>query len=411
MSLRRPRAITALFTLIMLIALMGFVSFAVDFGRVQSAKSGLQNAADAAARYAVTGISDSTATSKAQAVIADNMVDGTTASKATTSVTLGNWANGSFSTTKTPVNAVKVKLTKTVPLVFASAVGKSSFTLSATSIASLTGGTPTTSTASPYGWVGLGWYNMSGNITIDGYTGGKYSSGSITTTTVACNSWYNINGNNSINGNIEYGSGGGISMNGSNSIAGSKTKVTRNFSSDYATASAGTVSSKNDNAKISGTTPSGGNLNNNNKDTTNLPAGTYWIPNCNINGTLNLQISAGQNVTIYTRDNFGLNGSVTVNGSTSGLSASQLTIIMTGSGGVNLNPKGDLYADIYAPNSPLNLSGNTNIYGRGVFAGINLSGTVGLHHDKSLAGSTYYKGPADPNAGSASSGSAIVLVQ
>lgn len=411
MRSERHHGIAALYTVIMLIALMGMVSFAVDFGRVQAARGSLQSTADAASRYAVTGISDSTATSKAQAVIAQNTVDGASASAATAVITQGNWSAGTFTANKSPINAVQVKLTKSVPLLFAAVVGRNSFTTSATSISTLAGtaaGTPT----SPYGWVGLGWFNLSGSVTVDSYTG-TYSAGSASTTTTACNSWYNINGSSTIKGNAEYGSSGGVSMNSPATVTGSKTKITRNFSSDYVTPTAGNAASVNNNSKITGTIPSGGNLNNNSGNTTNLPAGTYYIPNFNIGGTLNLQISSGQNVTIYARDNFNISGRVTVNGSTAGQSASQLTVIMVGSGGVNLSPANDLYADIYAPNSPLNLSANTaaGLYGRGVFAGINVSGTTGLHHDKSLAGSSYYTGPADPNANSGGSGSGIVLVK
>lgn len=418
MKRNRPLGIATLYTVVMLIALMGFVSFAVDFGRVQSAKAGLVNAADAAARFALTGITDSTATSKAQAAIAENMVDGSSASGAKATITVGNWSGGEFSSKKTPVNAVQVTLTKSVPLVFASVAGVNSFNVTTSSIAAL-GGTGTASAGgsstptSPYGWVGLGSFNISGNVTVDGYVGGTYSAKTATTTTTASNGWYNINGNSTINGTAEFGSNGGVSMNGKASITGSKSKVARSFSNDYVTASSAAVEKANNNSKITGSKPSGGNLNNNSGETTHLPAGTYWIPNFNINGTLNLQVSGDENVTIYARDNINLNGQITVNGSTSGMKASQLTIIMVGSGGVNVNPKGNIYADIYAPNSPLNVSGNTEIFGRGVFSSVSLSGNVGLHHDRSLAGSSFYKGPADPEASgqSTGTGTGIVLVK
>src|SRR5215475_5479855 len=69
--------ISLLYTLIVIVVVMGFVSFAIDLGRVQVAKTELQQAADAAARYGASGMYDGTAVSKAITAAADNLVDGT----------------------------------------------------------------------------------------------------------------------------------------------------------------------------------------------------------------------------------------------------------------------------------------------------------------------------------------------
>jgi len=56
--------------------LLALTSLAVDFGRAQCAKTELQRAADAAARYAASGIDDGTWADKAVAAARDNLVDG-----------------------------------------------------------------------------------------------------------------------------------------------------------------------------------------------------------------------------------------------------------------------------------------------------------------------------------------------
>src|SRR3954462_2635270 len=77
---RRRRGTRAAFSLVWgivcMVALLAFTSLAVDLGRVQVAKTELRRAADAAARYAVTGIRDNTVNAKAVAAAADNTVDG-----------------------------------------------------------------------------------------------------------------------------------------------------------------------------------------------------------------------------------------------------------------------------------------------------------------------------------------------
>src|SRR3982751_5744795 len=73
---RRHRGFSAVYAIVCMVTVIGFVSLAVDLGRVQTAKTELRRAADAAARYAATGIRDNTARDKAVAAAAQNSVDG-----------------------------------------------------------------------------------------------------------------------------------------------------------------------------------------------------------------------------------------------------------------------------------------------------------------------------------------------
>src|SRR5258706_11290185 len=72
------RGISSAFSIIVLIALCGFVSLAVDLGRVQLAKTELRTATDAAARAAAGGLTTSPAQARASAIAiaAANTCDG-----------------------------------------------------------------------------------------------------------------------------------------------------------------------------------------------------------------------------------------------------------------------------------------------------------------------------------------------
>src|SRR5216110_2633221 len=75
---RRRTGVSAIYVIIMLSALIGLSSLAVDYARVQLAKTELQRGADAAARYAAATLSSGTATARSNAVAcaAQNTVDG-----------------------------------------------------------------------------------------------------------------------------------------------------------------------------------------------------------------------------------------------------------------------------------------------------------------------------------------------
>jgi hypothetical protein len=74
----RRRATVLVYSMFATIALLAIVSLAVDFGRMQLAKTELQSATDAAARYGVKGLSSGTASVKSLVVTAgsENKVNG-----------------------------------------------------------------------------------------------------------------------------------------------------------------------------------------------------------------------------------------------------------------------------------------------------------------------------------------------
>src|SRR5688572_23770001 len=107
-SRRSPRAGSALiYTTIVLTGLLAIISFAVDYGRVVVAKAELQDAADGAAKYAATGLINSTYVSKGRrAAKADDSDDPRIP---TSNIVAGNWSTAlGFTPNGSPTNAVSV---------------------------------------------------------------------------------------------------------------------------------------------------------------------------------------------------------------------------------------------------------------------------------------------------------------
>lgn len=80
----RRRGAAIIYVLVSMVAMLGFCSFAVDWGRVQTAKTEIRRAADAAARVAAAYLSQESpgATSgpvqtQAEGIAKSNRVDGT----------------------------------------------------------------------------------------------------------------------------------------------------------------------------------------------------------------------------------------------------------------------------------------------------------------------------------------------
>jgi Flp pilus assembly protein TadG len=133
-----------------LVVICGFVSLAVDYGRVQVARSELQTAADIAARYAATGIKHeingiNASAAMAQAALAENKVDARLIKQSQFTVETGVW-NPDVSkfvphTQVDKINAVRVTLKcqpgdgSAVPTSFASVLGFSQASITVTSTA------------------------------------------------------------------------------------------------------------------------------------------------------------------------------------------------------------------------------------------------------------------------------------
>jgi Flp pilus assembly protein TadG len=137
---------------VMMAVLVVLASLAVDFGHAQLVKMQMERAADASARYAALGLTDSTYAAKGIAAANDNYVDGQKLAITSSSVQCGVWNSATNTFTPTSVNPKAVHVTLSLKSAngnalltpFASAMGFKSIDINATSIASITLGVNTT---------------------------------------------------------------------------------------------------------------------------------------------------------------------------------------------------------------------------------------------------------------------------
>jgi Flp pilus assembly protein TadG len=163
---RRARGTVLVYAAIAMGCVMVMLALAMAYGELSTAKSELQAATDAGALYALSGISNSTVTSRAQAAAAQNRANGAAVTVSAGNVTSGRWDPNArtFTAAGTPTNAVRVTASASVPLTFGGYLGVSARTMQATSIAALNATAELTFTvgalSSPW-TAGLapGWYD------------------------------------------------------------------------------------------------------------------------------------------------------------------------------------------------------------------------------------------------------------
>jgi Flp pilus assembly protein TadG len=153
------RGLSLLYAVVTMAALAGMVTLAVDFGRAQVAKAELQTAADSAARYAlsrfvVTNGDVNTAISAAQAAASNNTADGQSVSlSSSTDISFINWnsTNKSYTTltgsSRSTANAIRVRTSRSVPLIWATIFGRGSISVTAEAIVCKRSGAGSTSAA------------------------------------------------------------------------------------------------------------------------------------------------------------------------------------------------------------------------------------------------------------------------
>ncbi len=145
----RRRGVAIIYIIVVLIVMLGFCSFAVDLGRVQTAKTELRRAADAAARAGVASLAlgSSNAQTAAINMAANDKCDGSTVTLTDANVSIGIWDSTkssatAFSTSGTANNtttykAVQVVTSRAIPLLFGEILGMAHCTVNATSTAAL----------------------------------------------------------------------------------------------------------------------------------------------------------------------------------------------------------------------------------------------------------------------------------
>jgi hypothetical protein len=377
-----------------IVAMIAFSSLAVDLGRVYVARAELQLAADAAARYAVAGLGSGIDTARANAVAAanDNKADGTPVVLIThhdRDVEFGTWDARTRTFTqlhgshRSDANAVRVIARRTaalgnaVPLLFAQAIGRPSFDVQASAIA--TGPT----TPSNYGVMALDRVEMYSNAQTDSHnsTSASYSPAYIPDRGgIASNGTLRLDGGNVIvrgdarrqNGSPQMS--GGAQVTGSTSPIGSAWNLPNASSDGYSYAN-------NDNSGIPGGFRSGNDFLLTSNAHVHIDAGHYFFNNFTMtNGRLDVRGA----VTIY------VNGDLLIDNDarTLGNRPSNLRFRVLGNGSVTIKGNYGIEADVYAPQSAVLIDSDKHLYGRVIGRSVRIDSNAQVHFDESLVPAT-----------------------
>lgn len=234
-----------------------------------------------------------------------------------------------------------------------------------------------------YGVFGDTSTTFTGNANIDSYnsaTGNYGGANAFPRGNIASDGAATLNGNANVIGNLTAAS---ASLNGNARVAGTATTTTGTVSlTGNAQVAGGTAAGSTPNFDCSaGTTslPNLGTLNIQGNNTLVLAAGTYHYSSLSIAG--NGRLSLAGPTTIY------VDGTVSVSGngiSTASNIPTNLMIIATGTGRVDISGNGDFYGAVYAPDSQVKNTGNGKIFGAVIADVYNQSGNGDVHFDEAL---------------------------
>lgn len=375
----------------MMVALLLVGSLAVDWGRLQLAKTELSTAVDAAGRAAVAYLPSDTAGARTAAIslAAQHTVDGTPLVLQSGDIVFGKWnaTTQTLDTSSPTPDAVRIIARRTtsrgtaIGAVLARAGGISSFDLTRTAIVQ-------GSSSASYGLVGLDTFNIqnsskTGNINTA--TGDKDVGTGGTSGSIASNGNWNIGSNVSIGGYIYYNTASAPP--GSNYNLG-KIKMSTPIPTP-ATPSAGSYTTSNSNPTI-GQPTTNANVNISSGSDLVLPGGNYVFNSLNISGRT---VDFTGPATIWMYGNFSANNCR--------IRAFQerstnLRINFCVASGFNLNST-DVIGVVNAPTTPANINNGSKLYGS-IFAKQMSVDNSELYFDTQLGA----------NGGSTTSGSTLV---
>lgn len=360
-----------MYTVVILIALCAMVSLAVDFGRVQLAKSELQTAADAAVRAAATGLADSTsqARSCAISIAAANLCDGTSiVLDPAGDIEFGAWDQQSRTFIPLSDGATAVRITArriaargtAVPLTFARVIGRSTCDVHASAIAII-------KPASAGGFIGLNSVTGKNNLFL-----ASYNSATTTNPTQASADSHGMLASNgtisAINANTVRGD---ISLGPSGSVSGTivVTGTTNHLSEP--------IASPDDPAWAPSSNPGGIPQNYTYSCHNPLPGGTYWFTSLTINSDLTFSAPA----TLYVNGNIRVDAALTAAGSI----PANLKIYQLGAGRTFSDSRSNnmqIIAQIYAPGSDFTAKNEATFQGSAIFGSMTFKNAADLYYDE-----------------------------
>ena len=307
---RRHRGVAVVYVGVGIVVLLGMCSLAVDYGMVQTAKTELRAAADAAARAAAAGIATSVSQAQTNAIniAAANKCAGTAVTITNSDIDFGTWSAGTFTVlsgaARSNANAIRINAKRTsangnpVNLLFARAVGKSTCDVTASAIALVTGKLPGLTGVSSiqcHTDMFIASYNSSVTTTPDNTS--NYTSN----VAIACNGTLGsgASGSNNIWGDVILGSAG--SLNNNVTCHGTKTTL----GSPLTQPSGPTMVVVTNPGGVSATPNLSANT------TYTWPGGTYYFSSFTIGGN-NVTINFTGPAVLYMDCNFGNNKLSTV---------------------------------------------------------------------------------------------------
>ena len=359
-----------------MLAFVGFVSLAVDVGRVRVVKRQLQQAADASARYSAAGLGQgvSVARSNAVSAAADNTADGTTVVvDPNADVQFGTWDGSTFTvltgSAQSQANAVRVTARRTaangnaVPLFLAKIIGQSTCDVTASSVASINVPPP----AGIVAYNGLTWHN---NDFIGGYnssvTTNPTQALADTNATVGTNAVLSGHTGDNIKADLLLGPGASVS---GPTVWGSQ----RPQSVPLPLPTMPACTPQPNPGAIPAAYSASGNI--------VLPGGSYYFTSLSINGSLSFSGPA----TVYVNGNITISGSLPAYASVPG----NLQVFQYGSHQLTDGGNGaTTVADIIAPLCDFSTQNNLRFCGRGVFNTITCQNNSEFFFDESLATQT-----------------------
>ena len=408
------RGIAAVYFLIALFVLFGMVALAVDMGRAQTTRTSLQGAADAAARAAAMQLQGLNAAHLDSAVNAvnDRAVNTAAANVAagdsvqldpSQDIELGIWRRDTHTfellsgAARVSANAVHVTAVRNtargnaLQLFFGPLIGRSTINVRAQAIAMLRG------YRGPIGvgLIGIDWIQLNGTTMTDGYNAAttNYNPGHADNTgSIATNGTITGKGTVDIKGDAFPGPSPGdkVDLVGNSEVTGYQKPLDEEMHFDPVS----TPTTYN-NAPLQTLLDSKGkpvfdnqrNLSIKSNAAVVIPGGTeanpniYYINNLSITG--NGDITFTGPVIMYVSGNVDITGNGSVNETHV---PAYLQVNVVGSGTVDIGGGSELYAHVYAPQSPVTVhgtGGSSGFFGTIVGKSLDVKGNSALHYDES----------------------------
>jgi Flp pilus assembly protein TadG len=372
----------------MLVVVIGFMAFSIDYGYVVVAESDQQNAADSGALSGARALKNgrAAAITAAKTWANKHVVAGENVVVNDEAVEIGEWNDETATFTPLPANspqspdAVRVTCGHALKLFFAPVIGTDTADI-------LVSATACVKPSRCGLFIGIDKVEISGGSYMDSYNSdtAPYNAATAGDEGHVCSDGeIKLSSSSYVNGNALPGDGFSVSMSGSSYVTGSTTP--RSEPLDLPPVDFGNSASNNENDSIptsdNGEEPynssteefklSGG-------DHVALPPGTYYFSKFTLSGGSSITVT-GPTV-IYCVGDFTASGSSIANASQL---PTNLQVFCTGSK-VDISGGSDFYGVVYAPSSKVvRSSGSSNVYGSLIGKELTLSGGGGAHADTAL---------------------------